>query len=178
MSYSIHYWIEYKNKNSNEWTLFNPKHKNKDGKVKEYNNNYFQGWLKDQILKYEEWNKCKFINRGYPQDLSIDLKSIIDKLQKEECNRFRFNQSYVLLSELKDFFDENVIFIETQIKNLQEDSKLEIINQNILTLGKLISKETIDRTLKELPNVDDFSEDNYVFSEYKEELTTLFLKLY
>jgi dimeric dUTPase (all-alpha-NTP-PPase superfamily) len=168
MSTAIHYWIEYKS-NNGKWKLFNPKNTDKKGEERHFNSSYFQGWLRDQIGICRPYNDCPFANRNYPEDLSEELKVIIDNIP-ENVKKYRFNESYVTLFELSTYIEEKLNFIETQIKSLQKDFKLEIINKNILTLGKLISKIPTDQTLKELPNDDDFSENYPVISEYKEEL--------
>lgn len=168
MSTAIHYWIEYKS-NNGKWKLFNPKNTDKKGEERHFNSSYFQGWLRDQIGICKPYNDCPFTNRNYPEDLSEELKVIIDNIP-EDVKKYRFNESYVTLFELSKYVYEKLSFIETQIKSLQEDFKLETINKNILTLGKLISKIPTDQTLKELPNDDDFSENYPVISEYKEEL--------
>ena len=169
MSRRIHYWVEYKSKNSNNWVLLNPTNKDKEGNDKQYNNSYFQGWLKDRIMQYS--SDCDFINRGFPQDMSEELQ-LISEPEKYDNNKFNNGHSYVLLSEIKEYLDNSKKYIEKQITKLQQNERLDIINNNIFILAKIVTGTTGSiHELKNFVERDDYNNDEYdAVLEYQEEL--------
>ena len=171
MSHAVHYWIEYKNKDD-KWSLFNPKNIDKEGKEKHYNSDYFQGWLKDQIFYPIEYNHCEFVNRGYPKDVSEELKIILDNTP-EEHKKWRYYPSYVTLKELSDYLEKEKEHVEKQIKTLIEQDRLDVINENLITLAKIIEGKATSKAIKIYSNEPDDNDEYSITEEYKEDLESI-----
>ena len=94
---------------------------------------------------YSGWgghNNCPFGERGFPSDMSEELRIFLDKEIENDEHDYRYNKSYVLLSELYALYKNEMKLIKKDFFNAIKNYEYSKIHDK---LNRLLELSTIDK---------------------------------
>lgn len=95
---------------------------------------------------YSGWggyHECPFSNRGFPSDMSEELKVYLEKEIENDDRDYRYNKSYVSLSELYALYKQKMEIVKEDLFKTIKEYEYSKIHEK---LNRLLELATIDRT--------------------------------
>lgn len=97
------------------------------------------------------FNGCSFGNRGFPDDMSDELKSILNKEIEGSERDYRYNKSYCTLNELWALYESEMSKIKNDLFKTIYEYQYKAVNQKLDRLLELsfADKSTLEKIEKE-----------------------------
>lgn len=186
MSRSTIIFFEFKKKGESTWNLFAPLIKKTDfylpyhellkpnvmvnGEEYVYS---FQDDIQGTIRDYCDDSNQDFYRRGFPNDMSEDLKAYLDKEKENGGLEYIWGHSWVTTDEFKDVIEKDISVAQERINEYTSKTEFEKLHDKLDIILKTINNETIVSTKTNKDDEDSYYDYLSYIDELKEEIDCL-----
>jgi hypothetical protein len=186
MSRSTIIFFEFKKKGESTWNLFAPLIKKTDfylpyhaflkpnvmvnGEEYVYS---FQDDIQGTIRDYCDDSNQDFYRRGFPKDMSEDLKAYLDKEKENGGLEYTWGHSWVTTDEFKVVIEKDISVAQERITEYTSKSEFEKLHDKLDIILKTINNETIVSAKTNKDDEDSYYDYLSYIDELKEEIDCL-----